>query len=53
MGLHLTRAGLSLKTLGGFHGALARADENSSVPTITYVDPYAKVSVVHLEPRLP
>jgi hypothetical protein len=43
MGLHLTRAGLSLKTLGGFHGALARADENSSVPTITYVDPYAKL----------
>ena len=53
MGLHLNRAGVSLKILDGFHGALARADENSSVPTITYVDPFAKVSVVQLEPRVP
>jgi len=43
MGLHLNRGGLSLKILDGFHGVLARADENSSVPTITYVDPFAKL----------
>jgi len=53
MGLHLNRAGLSLKILDGFHGALARADENSSVPTITYIDPFAKASVVQLELRVP
>lgn len=53
MGLHLNREGLSLKILDGFHGVLARADENSSVPTITYVDPFAKASVVQLEPRVP
>jgi hypothetical protein len=53
MGLHLNRAGLSLKILDGFHGALARADENSSVPTITYIDPFAKASVVPLELRVP
>ena len=53
MGLHLNRGGVSLKILDGFHGVLARADENSSVPTITYVDPFAKASVVQLEPRVP
>ena len=53
MGLHLNRGGLSLKILDGFHGVLARADENSSVPTITYVDPFAKASVVQLEPQVP
>ena len=54
MGLHLHRSSVSLKILGGFHGVLARgADENSSVPTITYVDPFAKASVLQLEPRVP
>merc|ERR1740130_2438318 len=44
MGLHLHRSSVSLKILDGFHGVLARsADENSSIPTITYVDPFAKL----------
>ena len=54
MGLHLNHSGLSLKSLDGFRGVLARAGENSSASTITYVDPFAKASsVVQLEPRLP